>query len=186
MTDVSHMTKSFKEVSMSGKINWMHSCLFQTCQTPGQENHQAHRLLCSLHVRQTPGEVNRWVRSPLPVEHTPHNQEHRNQTLSIHKACMPPTAALLGKPCSYSVGPSLPSELLMAQSQQANSSEVLVHVDVLASHSCCSFVSFSYMMWISYYTTAQRGSAGLRSGDCGGHSSTLILSSCSRNQLEMV
>ncbi len=50
-----------------------------------------------------------------------------------------------------------------------NSSEILVHIDMIASHSCCRFVGCTSMMWISRSTTSQRCSIGLRSGDCGGH-----------------
>ncbi len=50
-----------------------------------------------------------------------------------------------------------------------HSSEILVHIDMIASHSCCRFVGCRSMMWISRSTTSQRCSIGLRSGDCGGH-----------------
>ncbi len=50
-----------------------------------------------------------------------------------------------------------------------HSSEILVHIDVIASRSCCRFVGCTSMMWISRSTTSQRCSIRLRSGDCGGH-----------------
>ncbi len=50
-----------------------------------------------------------------------------------------------------------------------HSSEILVHIDMIASRSCCRFVGCTSMMWISCSTTSQRCSIGLRSGDCGGH-----------------
>ncbi len=50
-----------------------------------------------------------------------------------------------------------------------HSSEILVHIVMIASHSCCRFVSCTSMMRISRSTTSQSCSIGLRSGDCGGH-----------------
>ncbi len=67
-----------------------------------------------------------------------------------------------------------------------HSSEILVHIDTIASHSCCRFVGCTSMMWISRSTTSQRCSIGLRSGDCGGHLSKVNSLSCSRNQSEMI
>ncbi len=49
------------------------------------------------------------------------------------------------------------------------SSEILVHIDMIATHSCCRFVGCTSMMWISRSTTSQRCSTGLRSGNCGGY-----------------
>ncbi|XP_073767358.1 guanine nucleotide-binding protein subunit alpha-14 isoform X2 [Danio rerio] len=66
------------------------------------------------------------------------------------------------------------------------SSEILLHIDMIASHSCCRFVGCTFMMPISRSTTSQRCSIGLRSGDCGGHLSTVNSLSCSRNQSEMI
>ncbi len=67
-----------------------------------------------------------------------------------------------------------------------HSSELLVHIDMIASRSCCRFVGCTSMMWISHSTTLQRCSIGLRSGDCGGHLSKVNSLSCSRNQSEMI
>ncbi len=67
-----------------------------------------------------------------------------------------------------------------------HSSEILVHIDMIASHSCCRFVGCTAMMWISRSSTSQRCSIGLRSGDCGGHLSKVNSLSCSRNQSEMI
>ncbi len=67
-----------------------------------------------------------------------------------------------------------------------NSSEMLVHIDIIASRSCWKFVGCTSMMWISRSTTSQRCSIGLRSGDCGGHLSKVNSLSCSRNQSEMI
>ncbi len=50
-----------------------------------------------------------------------------------------------------------------------HSSEMLVHIDMVASRSSCRFVGYTSMMRISRSTTSQRSSIGLRSGDCGGH-----------------
>ncbi len=66
------------------------------------------------------------------------------------------------------------------------SSEILVHIVMIASHSCCRFVGCTSMMRISRSTTSQRCSIGLRSGDCGGHLSKVNSLSCSRNQSEMI
>ncbi len=63
-----------------------------------------------------------------------------------------------------------------------NSSEILVHIDMIASRSCCRFVGCAFMMRISRFITSQRCSIGLRSGDCGGHLSKVNSLSCSRNQ----
>ncbi len=65
-------------------------------------------------------------------------------------------------------------------------SEILVHIVMIASRSCCRFVVCTSMMWISRSTTSQRCSIGLRSGDCGGHFSKVNSLSCSRNQSEMI
>ncbi len=46
-------------------------------------------------------------------------------------------------------------------------SEMLLHIDMISSRSCCRFVDCTSMMWISRSTTSQRCSIGLRSGDCG-------------------
>ncbi len=67
-----------------------------------------------------------------------------------------------------------------------HSSEILVHIDIIASRSCCRFVGCTPMMQISHSTTSQRCSIGLRSGDCGGHLSKGNSLSCSRNQSEMI
>ncbi len=67
-----------------------------------------------------------------------------------------------------------------------HSSEILVHIDMIASRSCCRFVGCTSMMWISRSTTSQSCSIGLRSGDCGGHLSKVNSLSCSRNQSEMI
>ncbi len=67
-----------------------------------------------------------------------------------------------------------------------HSLEILVHIDMIASRSCCRFVGCTSMMWISLSTTSQRCSIGLRSGDCGGHLSKVNSLSCSRNQSEMI
>jgi len=66
-----------------------------------------------------------------------------------------------------------------------HSSEILVHIDMIASRSCCRFVGCTSMMRISRSTTSQRCSIGLRSGDCGGHLSKVNSLSCSRNQSEI-
>ncbi len=62
----------------------------------------------------------------------------------------------------------------------------LVRIDTIASRSRCRFVSCASVMQISRSTTSQRCSAGLRSGDCGGHLSSVNSLSCSRNQFEMI
>ncbi len=67
-----------------------------------------------------------------------------------------------------------------------HSSEILVHIDMIASRSCCKFIGCTSMMQISRSTTSQMCSIGLRSGDCGGHLSKVNSLSCSRNQSEMI
>ncbi len=67
-----------------------------------------------------------------------------------------------------------------------HSSDILVHIDMIASHSCCRFVGCTSMMRISRSTTSQMCSIGLRSGDCGGYLSKVNSLSCSRNQSEMI
>ncbi len=66
------------------------------------------------------------------------------------------------------------------------SSEILVHIDLIASRSCCRFIGCTSMMWISRSTTSQSCSIGLRSDDCGGHLSKVNSLSYSRNQSEMI
>ncbi len=63
-----------------------------------------------------------------------------------------------------------------------HSSEILVHIDMIASRGCCC----TSMMKISRSTTSQRCSIGLTSGDCGGHFSKVNSMLCSRNQSEMI
>ncbi len=67
-----------------------------------------------------------------------------------------------------------------------HSSEILVHIDMIASRSCCRFVGFTSMMRISRSTTSQRCSIGLQSDDRGGHLSKVNSLSCSRNQSEII
>ncbi len=67
-----------------------------------------------------------------------------------------------------------------------HSSEILVHIDMIASRSSCRFVGCTSMTQISHSTTSQRCSIGLRSGYCGGHLSKVNSLSCSRNQSEMI
>ncbi len=66
-----------------------------------------------------------------------------------------------------------------------HSSEILVHINMIASHSCCRFVTCTSMIRIFRSSTSQRRSIGLRSGDCGGHLSK-VDSLCSINQSEMI
>ncbi len=101
-------------------------------------------------------------------------------------------ATLLGKPCWYWVGPpfSFRTVLILhvidSTRCRKHSSEILVNIVMIASHSCCRFVVCTSMMRISRSTTSQRCSIGLRSGDCGGHLSKVNSLSCSRNQSEMI
>ncbi len=67
-----------------------------------------------------------------------------------------------------------------------DSSEILVHIAMIASRSCCRFVGCTSMMQIFRSTTSQRCSIGLRSGDCGGNLSKVNSLSCSKNQSEMI
>ncbi len=67
-----------------------------------------------------------------------------------------------------------------------HSSEILVHIDMIESRSCCRFVGFTSMMRISRSTTSQMCSLGLRSDERGGHLSKVNSLSCSRNQSEMI
>ncbi len=67
-----------------------------------------------------------------------------------------------------------------------HSSVILVHIDTIASYSYCRFVGCTTMTRISHSTTSQMCSIGLRSGDCGGHLSTVNSLSCSCNQFEMI
>ncbi len=67
-----------------------------------------------------------------------------------------------------------------------HSSEIFVHIDMIASCRCCRFVGCTSMMRISHSTTSQRCSIGLRSGKFGGQLSKVNSLSCSRNQSEMI
>ncbi len=101
-------------------------------------------------------------------------------------------ATLLGTPCKYWVGPPFASRtaLILCGIDSTrcwkHSSEILVHIDMIASRSCCRFVGSTSMMRISCSTTSQRCSIRVRSGDCGGHLSEVNSLSCSRNQSEMI
>ncbi len=116
----------------------------------------------------------------------------------IHYKAMPwihtltGVATLLGTPCKYRVGPpfAFRTALILRDIDSTrcwkHPLEILVHIDMITSRSCCRFVSCTSMMWISHSTTSQRCSIGLRSGDCGGHLSKVNSLSCSRNPSEMI
>jgi len=67
-----------------------------------------------------------------------------------------------------------------------HSSDIVVNIDMIASRNCCRFFGCTSMMQISCSTTFQRCCIGFRSGDCGGHWSTVNSMSCSRNQSEII
>lgn len=50
-----------------------------------------------------------------------------------------------------------------------HSSEIWIHIATIASHSDCTFIGSTSMMWICRSTTFQRCFLRLRSGNCGGH-----------------
>lgn len=54
----------------------------------------------------------------------------------------------------------------------------ILYIDMIMSHSCCRFVGCTSIMWISYFTKSQMCFIGLRTGDCGGHWSTVSSLSC--------
>ncbi len=58
-----------------------------------------------------------------------------------------------------------------------HSSEILVHIDMRASRSCCRFVGYTSMMQISVPPHPK---------DCGGHLRKVNSLSCSRNQSEII
>ncbi len=99
-------------------------------------------------------------------------------------------ATLLGTPCY--VGPhfAFRTALILrgidSTRSWKHSSEMLVHIYMITSHSCCRFVVCTSMMQISRSTSSQRCSIGLRSGDSGGHLSKVNSLSCSRNPSEMI
>ncbi len=101
-------------------------------------------------------------------------------------------ATLLWTPCQYRVGaPFFFRTALILRGIDStrcwkHSSEMLFHIDMIASRSCCRYVGCTSMKQISHYTTSQRCSIGLRSGDFGGHLSEVNSLSCSRNQSEMI
>ncbi len=115
------------------------------------------------------------------------NKTKRHSQVYIHSP-----ATLFGKPC-YDPGWTplclqncLNSSWHRFNKLLENSSEILVHIYMIASRSCCRFVGCTSMMRISRSTTSQRCSIGLRSGDCGDHLSKVNSLSCSRNQSEMI
>lgn len=63
------------------------------------------------------------------------------------------------------------------------SSEILLHLKMRASGSCCRFVGCTSMMCISRSSKSYRCSIGMRCGDDGGHWSTENSWSCSRTQM---
>lgn len=62
-----------------------------------------------------------------------------------------------------------------------HSPETVLHIDVIASQSCCRVVSCMFRMWIF----CSIGSEGCTT-DCGGHLSTLNSLSWSRNQFGII
>lgn len=72
------------------------------------------------------------------------------------------SATLLGKPFYY------PQKSLNSLTQHG-SSVSLVHVGTKTSYSCCRCVSFTFLLQHPCFTTSRRCSNGLRSGDHGGH-----------------
>jgi len=82
----------------------------------------------------------------------------RLRTLKLH-----PPATLSGTAARKRLDPLLPSEPRCWK----HSSQVLVHVDMTASRSCCRSVGCTSMMQVSRSTASQSCSFGLRSGDCG-------------------
>ncbi len=88
-------------------------------------------------------------------------------------------ATLLGTRCQYRFGPpfAFRTTLILHGIDSTrcwkHSSEFLVHIDMIASRSCCRFVGCTSMMQISRSITSQKCSIGLRSGDCGGHISKI-------------
>ncbi len=80
-------------------------------------------------------------------------------------------ATLLGTPCKYWIGPPFAfwtaSIIRGIDSTRfcKHSSEILVHVDMIASRSCCRFVGCTSMMRISRSTTSQRCSILLLNWD---------------------
>ena len=98
-------------------------------------------------------------------------------------------ASLLVTPCQYWVGPPFAFRTLLRGILSTrcwkHSSEILVHIDMIATCSCCRFVGCTSTIQISCSTTSQRCSIGLRSGGCGGHWSTVNSLTCSGNQFEM-
>ncbi|MEQ2293410.1 hypothetical protein AMECASPLE_033135 [Ameca splendens] len=97
----------------------------------------------------------------------------------LHYLLLHSPATLLGTPCYYRVGPPLAFRTALilhgidSTRYWKHSSVSLVHIDMMASHRCCRFVGCTSMMRISRSTTSIRCSIGLRSGDCGGHLSTV-------------
>ncbi len=100
------------------------------------------------------------------------------------------SVATLGTPCLYRIGPpfAFRTALILRGIDSTrcwkHSSEILVHIDMIASRSCYRFVGSTSMMRISHSTTSQRCS--MRSGDCGGYLGKVKSLSCSRNQSEMI
>ncbi len=71
-------------------------------------------------------------------------------------------ATLLGTPCMYRVGPAFAFRTALilhcidSTRFWKHSSEILVHIDMITSRSCCRFVGCTSMMRISRSTTSQR------------------------------
>lgn len=74
----------------------------------------------------------------------------------------------------------------MAYFQQGAGIIILVHINTMASGSCCRFVGCTPMMQIYWSTTSKRCSIGLRSVVCGSCWSTVNSLSCLRNQFEII
>ncbi len=71
-------------------------------------------------------------------------------------------ATLLGTPCMYRVGPpfAFRTALILCGIDSTmlwkHSSEILVHIDMITSRSCCRFVGCTSIIRISRSTTSQR------------------------------
>ncbi|MEQ2313734.1 hypothetical protein AMECASPLE_005090 [Ameca splendens] len=86
-----------------------------------------------------------------------------------------PLATELGTPCWFQDFPCFQ----IHNCHKALRREIWLHSDVIVSSCCCRFVSCTSMKRIS---TSQVCFIGLGPKDCGGHWSTMMSLSCSRNK----
>lgn len=94
-----------------------------------------------------------------------HEETCENSICLIIKEIHSP-ATLLGTPCEYQAGPPCTprTALIHCGILQQDVGNILVHIDMLVSQSCCRFVSCTSVRGIPWSATSQRHSIEFRRG----------------------